>query len=175
MPRPRYDTVPKSDTEIIEEVTTQHRTMQGMKLKKERAPMVQPLQTKPGKASGSQSRTNKQAQVHQAAETIPDAGDTNVEQTYDFVDDQEYPLVHVSEEEDHHPKVISQYLVLYISDISQSPMDQWLHRWSTYLNMLLEMEGQISPPKCSICSKGPAHVKCSDCFGGNIFCKDCCL
>jgi hypothetical protein len=175
MPRPRYVAVPESDTEIVEEVTTRHRTTRGMKLKQERVAMERPLQTKPGKASGSRSKYNKQAQADQAAENISDAGHNNIVQAYDYVDNPEYPLVHLSDEEDHQAKVISQYLLFYASDISQSPMDQWLRCRSTYLNMLLEMEGRVSSPKCSICSKGSAHIKCSDCFGGNVFCKDCCL
>lgn len=177
MPRPRYDVVPESDTEIIEEVTTRHRTKRGMKLKQERGPIEQPVQTKQTKASGSRSKTKKQAQAHQAADKIPDAGDTTIMQTYDFVGDEEFPLDHLSEVEDHHAKVSLQYslFMFYVSDISQSPMDQWLQCRSTYLHMLLEMEGRVSSLKCSICSKGSAHIKCSDCFGGNIFCKDCCL
>ncbi|KAN0138134.1 hypothetical protein V8E53_004023 [Lactarius tabidus] len=54
-------------------------------------------------------------------------------------------------------------------------MEQWLQRRSIYLNILLEMEGHPQITKCSLCAKGPAHIKCSDCFGANIFCNDCCL
>ncbi|KAN0136391.1 hypothetical protein V8E53_005759 [Lactarius tabidus] len=54
-------------------------------------------------------------------------------------------------------------------------MDQWLERQSKYLNYLLEMEGHQSSLKCSLCLKGSAYIKCSDCFGGNMFCKGCCL
>ena len=54
-------------------------------------------------------------------------------------------------------------------------MDQWLECRGKYLDILLEMEGRASAPKCSICLKGPEEIKCSDCFGANVFCKDCCL
>ncbi|KAH9017156.1 hypothetical protein EDB84DRAFT_1276642 [Lactarius hengduanensis] len=36
------------------------------------------------------------------------------------------------------------------------------------------MEGLTSAPKCSMCTKS-MQIKCSDCIGGNYFCKDCCL
>lgn len=61
------------------------------------------------------------------------------------------------------------------SNIPQSLMDQWLQHRSTYLHILLESQSQDASLKCSICSRGSAHIKCSDCFGGNIFCKECCL
>jgi hypothetical protein len=43
MSRIHYVPVPESDTEIIEEVTYRRKTMRGMKIKREQAPMEQPL------------------------------------------------------------------------------------------------------------------------------------
>ncbi|KAH9012749.1 hypothetical protein EDB84DRAFT_1278521 [Lactarius hengduanensis] len=53
-------------------------------------------------------------------------------------------------------------------------MNQWIDIRSRYLHLLLEMEGLTSAPKCSMCTKS-MQIKCSDCIGGNYFCKDCCL
>ncbi|KAH9030738.1 hypothetical protein EDB85DRAFT_1866206 [Lactarius pseudohatsudake] len=53
-------------------------------------------------------------------------------------------------------------------------MSQWIDIRSRYLHLLLEMEGLTSAPKCSVCTKS-MQIKCSDCIGGNYFCKDCCL
>ena len=64
---------------------------------------------------------------------------------------------------------------LYVPHLPQTPMDQWLEHQSTYLNVLLEMEGQSTFTVCSLCSKGTAYIKCTNCFGGNTFCKPCCL
>ena len=56
----------------------------------------------------------------------------------------------------------------------QTPMDQWLKSRSRYLHLLLEMEGLTKAPKCSICAL-TMEIKCSDCIGGNYFCRTCCL
>ncbi|KAH9018398.1 hypothetical protein EDB85DRAFT_1873822 [Lactarius pseudohatsudake] len=53
-------------------------------------------------------------------------------------------------------------------------MNKWIDIRSRYLHLLLEMEGLTSAPKCSMCTKS-MQIKCSDCIGGNYFCKDCCL
>ncbi|KAI9430515.1 hypothetical protein H4582DRAFT_1823951 [Lactarius indigo] len=36
------------------------------------------------------------------------------------------------------------------------------------------MEGLTRAPKCSMCTMS-MQIKCSDCVGGNYFCKECCL
>ncbi|KAH8979439.1 hypothetical protein EDB92DRAFT_1806523 [Lactarius akahatsu] len=53
-------------------------------------------------------------------------------------------------------------------------MGQWIDIRSRYLYLLLEMEGLTRAPKCSMCTS-PMQIKCSDCIGGNYFCKCCCL
>lgn len=53
-------------------------------------------------------------------------------------------------------------------------MGEWLKDRDKYLAIMLEMEGLTKAPDCSMCSKGMV-VKCSDCLGGNYFCKGCCL
>lgn len=53
-------------------------------------------------------------------------------------------------------------------------MDQWLAHRSRYLHLLLEMEGLTKASKCSMCTN-MMEIKCSDCIGGNYFCKPCCL
>ncbi|KAH9022866.1 hypothetical protein EDB84DRAFT_1589486 [Lactarius hengduanensis] len=53
-------------------------------------------------------------------------------------------------------------------------MSQWIDIRSRYLYLLLEMEGLTRAPKCSMCTSS-MQIKCSDCIGGNYFCKDCCL
>src|ERR1700727_904028 len=58
--------------------------------------------------------------------------------------------------------------------LSQTPMGQWLHLRARYLHLLLEREGVTKAPKCSICSNA-MEVKCSECMGGNYFCKACCI
>ncbi|KAI9443808.1 hypothetical protein H4582DRAFT_1807499 [Lactarius indigo] len=53
-------------------------------------------------------------------------------------------------------------------------MKQWVELRDRYLHVLLEMEGRGRSDKCSMCSKKP-EIKCLDCFGPLLFCKDCCL
>jgi hypothetical protein len=53
-------------------------------------------------------------------------------------------------------------------------MDQWLHLRSKYLDILLEMEGHPTMPKCSMCGMH-ADIKCPDCYGSRLFCKACCV
>ncbi|KAH9004868.1 hypothetical protein EDB86DRAFT_2796565 [Lactarius hatsudake] len=53
-------------------------------------------------------------------------------------------------------------------------MGQWIDIRSRYLYLLLEMEGLTRAPKCSMCTS-LMQIKCSDCIGGNYFCKGCCL
>lgn len=59
-------------------------------------------------------------------------------------------------------------------DCIQTPMEQWLELRSTYLHILLEMEGRPSITPCSMCNK-QADIKCPDCYGETLFCQDCCL
>ena len=56
----------------------------------------------------------------------------------------------------------------------QTPMGQWLHLRARYLHLLLEMKGLTKAPQCSNCSNA-MEIKCSDCMGGNYFCKACCI
>jgi hypothetical protein len=51
-------------------------------------------------------------------------------------------------------------------------MSQWLKMRARYLHLLLENEGLTRALTCTKCSN-PMEVKCSDCFGGNYFCKPC--
>ena len=53
-------------------------------------------------------------------------------------------------------------------------MGQWLQYRRKYLHLLLEMEGLTKASKCSMCTSA-MEVKCSDCIGGDYFCKPCCL
>ncbi|KAH9013825.1 hypothetical protein EDB83DRAFT_2233173 [Lactarius deliciosus] len=53
-------------------------------------------------------------------------------------------------------------------------MGQWIDIRNRYLYLLLEMEGLTRAPKCSMCTSS-MQIKCSDCIGGNYFCKGCCL
>ncbi|KAI9434614.1 hypothetical protein H4582DRAFT_1818472 [Lactarius indigo] len=53
-------------------------------------------------------------------------------------------------------------------------MKQWVELRDRYLHVLLEMEGRGKSDKCSMCSKKP-EIKCPNCFGPLLFCKDCCL
>ncbi|KAN0130001.1 hypothetical protein V8E53_012155 [Lactarius tabidus] len=160
MPRARYDIVPESGTEIIEEVTYHQKTKRGTKLKTTRTVVKQPIRAKAQTTSRSQSRARKKVQASESEEEPIGAGNNNDNQTYDVVGDLEYQLQHAADEEE---------------PLATSPMDQWLERRSKYLNYLLEMEGHQSSLKCSLCLKGSAYIKCSDCFGGNMFCKGCCL
>ncbi|KAH9017834.1 hypothetical protein EDB85DRAFT_1874207 [Lactarius pseudohatsudake] len=52
-------------------------------------------------------------------------------------------------------------------------MDQWVQLRRKYLDILLKMEGRPVNPICSTCRKY-ADIKCPDCIGANLFCKDCC-
>jgi hypothetical protein len=51
-------------------------------------------------------------------------------------------------------------------------MGQWLQARARYLHLLLENEGLTRAPTCSMCDSS-MEVKCSDCLGGNYFCKAC--
>ncbi|KAN0141115.1 hypothetical protein V8E53_000871 [Lactarius tabidus] len=53
-------------------------------------------------------------------------------------------------------------------------MGQWLIRCNKYLHILLDMEGVTEDGKCSMCTK-QMEIKCTDCIGGNYFCRECCL
>jgi hypothetical protein len=53
-------------------------------------------------------------------------------------------------------------------------MEQWLELQTKFLHILLEMEGQPSALKCSVCG-GRDEVKCPDCFRAPLFCMECCL
>ena len=53
-------------------------------------------------------------------------------------------------------------------------MGQWLQIQAGYLHLLLENEGLTRAPVCSICNTA-MEVKCSDCLGGNYFCRTCCI
>lgn len=94
MPRPRYDTVPESDTEIIEEVTYRQKTKRGMTLKQTRVPMEQSAKSKTGTASTSRSKTKKHVQTTQAEDAT--VGD-HMLQAYDFVGDDDIQPEHASE------------------------------------------------------------------------------
>ena len=50
-------------------------------------------------------------------------------------------------------------------------MGQWLEVRARYLHLLLENEGLNREPTCSMCDN-PMDVKCSDCLGGNYFCRN---
>ena len=54
-------------------------------------------------------------------------------------------------------------------------MGKWLQYRGRYLDILLEMEGRPSASNCSNCSTRLGDIKCSNCFGANLFCKPCCL
>src|SRR6266404_3904669 len=53
-------------------------------------------------------------------------------------------------------------------------MDKWRDIRSTYLYLLLEMQGLTRAPTCSMCTS-MMEVKCTNCYGANFFCKSCCL
>ncbi|KAN0125385.1 hypothetical protein V8E53_015547 [Lactarius tabidus] len=53
-------------------------------------------------------------------------------------------------------------------------MGQWLQMCAQYLHLLLENKGLTRAAKCSSCNAA-MEVKCSDCLGGNYFCRDCCV
>src|ERR1700761_6814234 len=53
-------------------------------------------------------------------------------------------------------------------------MRQWIELRDRYLHVLLEMEGQGRSDKCSMCNK-TSELKCPDCFGPLVFCRECCL
>ena len=59
-------------------------------------------------------------------------------------------------------------------NVSQTPMGQWLEVRARYLHLLLENEGLTREPTCSMCDN-PMDVKCSDCLGGNYFCRNCAI
>src|SRR6201996_9375925 len=67
----------------------------------------------------------------------------------------------------------SLFMFTYLT-LSQAPMDQWLRLRARYLHLLLEMEGLTKAPKCTICGNA-MEMKCTDCTGGNYFCKACCI
>lgn len=182
MPRTRFVSVPTSDQEIIEEVTTHHKTKRGLRLKQTRTPMTQSLPTKAEKPSGSRSKSKKKAQApqvekdtHAAEEDTHVAEEDNIMQSYEPHNDFEYQVEDGPDEVPPHANVCRSFFLFDISNILQSPMDQWLQHRSKYLNILLEMEGRSTSQICSLCLDSPGYIKCSDCFGGNIFCKSCCL
>ena len=59
-----------------------------------------------------------------------------------------------------------------LTDISQTPMEQWIQLRTRYLHILLENKAKPISDKCSICH-GPAVIKCLDCFGSPLYCRDC--
>jgi hypothetical protein len=152
MPRSRHATVPDSNTEIIEEVVTSHWTTQGTKIEKTWVPAEQPVYSTTNKSSTSQSKPKNQGNTSRVEEEIHDTGDNNIVQADQFIGDEDIPPVNISEDTDPQAIVSLWDLPFDVPNSLQSPMDQWLQRWSTYLNMLLDMEGQLCFSKCSICS-----------------------
>jgi hypothetical protein len=72
-----YVPVPESDTEIIEEVTYRRKTARGMKIKREQAPMEQPLQETTRKSSRPRVKNTHQAQLHQVEDTLQEPDNTD--------------------------------------------------------------------------------------------------
>ena len=55
-------------------------------------------------------------------------------------------------------------------------MKAWLPYCNTFLQELLCHEGLISygdNPLCSACESVPGTIRCSDCIGGAMLCKEC--
>ena len=178
MPQFHQVDIPESDTEIVEELITERRTKRGVSMKKTRTPMTQSLPTKADKPSGSRAKPKKKPQAPQAEKATRAVEDDDIIQTYEVGNEFEYQPDDFAEEVQLQGNVCQLWIemdLLHIFDICQTPMDQWLQHRSTYLNVILEMEGRSTSHNCSRCSQGPAYIKCSDCFRGNTFCKPCCL
>ena len=183
---PRYfETVQDSDTEIIEQVTYCRRTKKGIKTTYKQVRSDQPPVEKSGQASNTRSRTQRQTKLcnekqlepHTAKSTQPEEDDIGYMDTHEFIDEQEDNLNDISPEGMQTLPTVWSCLSCFndTSNDAQSTMSQWLQYRGRYLDILLEMEGHPPSPSCSVCSTTRADIKCSDCFGANVFCKVCCL
>ncbi|KAI9451585.1 hypothetical protein BJY52DRAFT_1190868 [Lactarius psammicola] len=164
-----FETVQDSDTEIIEQVTYHQRTKKGIKTTYKQICSDQPPVEKSGQASNTQSRTQRQTKVHNEKQLEPhtaratqlEEDDIGYMDTHEFIDEQEDNLNDISPEG--------------MQTLPTSTMSQWLQYRGRYLDILLEMEGHPPSPSYSVCSTTHADIKCSNCFGANVFCKVCCL
>ncbi|KAI9444450.1 hypothetical protein BJY52DRAFT_1194297 [Lactarius psammicola] len=183
---PRYfETVQDSDTEIIEQVTYRRRTKKGIKTTYKQVRSDQPPAEKSGQASNTRSRTQRQTKLrnekqlepHTAKSTQPGEDDIGYMDTHEFIDEQEDNINDISPEGMQTLPTVWSCLSCFndTSNDAQSTMSQWLQYRGRYLDILLEMEGHPPSPSCSYCSITHADIKCSDCFGANMFCKVCCL
>ncbi|KAI9435892.1 hypothetical protein BJY52DRAFT_1230672 [Lactarius psammicola] len=107
----------------------------------------------------------------------PEEDDIGYMDTHEFIDEQEDNLNDISPEGMQTLPTVWSCLSCSndTSNDAQSTMSQWLQYRGRYLDILLEMEGHPPSPSCSVCSTTRADIKCSDCFGANVFCKVCCL
>jgi hypothetical protein len=131
----------------------------------------------PGEGSQAQNKNQQKAKLRQVDEYLVEPDDTGYLDMHEVLEEEgDHLPEHFPEEQPQAAQVFS-CIFCYKGIINdpQDTMSQWIAYRGTYLNILLEMEGRKSTPKCSMCSIGDADIKCSDCFGANIFCRTCCL
>jgi hypothetical protein len=122
-----------------------------------------------GKTSGARSKA--------AGHTETTGGQGEETHTLQSLEEQEDAIEMEDLEDDHSQSNVSSIIHCYLDPsliLSQTPMDQWLQLRVTYLRLILDMEGLTKASKCSCCGK-TMEIKCSDCIGGNYFCKACCI
>ncbi|KAI9437764.1 hypothetical protein BJY52DRAFT_1196355 [Lactarius psammicola] len=164
-----FETVQDSDTEIIEQVTNHQRTKKGIKTTYKQVRSDQPPVEKSEQAFNTRSRTQRQTNLHYekqiepqtAKATQPEEDNIGYMDTHEFIDEQEDNINDIS------PKGMQTLPTRTIS--------QWLQYWGRYLDILLKMEGYLPSSSCSLCSITYADIKCSNCFGENMFCKPLCI
>jgi hypothetical protein len=52
---------------------------------------------------------------------------------------------------------------------------EWIPKRDSYLNLMLDMEGQPGDGTCDTCTSDGGEFRCSDCMGDHVYCRKCLL
>ena len=130
-----------------------------------------------GKTSGARSKAVGHTETPDGQGSRLASNDSEETHTLQSLEEQEDAIEMEDPEDDHSQSNVSSIIHCYLDPsliLSQTPMDQWLQLRVTYLRLILDMEGLTKASKCSCCGK-TMEIKCSNCLGGNYFCKACCI
>ncbi len=166
-------TIPKEDG--VEVVSDPKKTKRRLRTTGKEVPIHSSGKSGSDNASGSRRQTDGHIQAQ--ASRHPPHG-TEESHTLHFTETQEDAIQDLPADEGHPQSYVCAKALLYVittlMDGLQTPMDEWLDIRSQYIYIILEMEGLTKPSNCSMCTS-TMEVKCSDCIGGNYFCRACCL
>ena len=189
MPRMNPVAVPNAVRGIEEIVVTHTKTKSGTITSSEK---TVPIVLTKGKKSGQSSKPKKRLPANPQLPTpepegnipepegnIPTEAPTEYAPTEyvgdtPFLGEQDYGLPDLIVESSRPQATVCAVSIYWtcLTDISQTPMEQWMQLRARYLHILLENEAKPISDKCSTCHR-PAVIKCPDCFGSPSYCRDC--